>query len=769
MATFLLVATLLGAADAPVTMWHDFREVQAGPIAVPQDATYQVWLWLPSDGRVSINGNDVIVTINRANNEPEYVWRSAGTVALAQGEVPVSLGPGIAAIVLTTAPDFNPGAAMAHRRVLGQPGRVDDQRVVRVRETNTVFTMPEFESKDAWESFADSLRQRILLSSGLYPMPERTPLNAKVFDRVTHDDYTVEKVHFEAYPGFYVTGNLYRPVGEGPFPAVVGPHGHWEHGRLEDGERGSVPARHITFARMGIVAFSYDMIGYNDSMQFEHNWGGEKEKLWGLHPFAMQLWSSIRAVDFLSELPDVDPERIAATGASGGGTQTFSLMAVDPRIKVAAPVNMISSTMQGGCLCENAPIIRLNNSNMEIGALMAPRPLLLVSATGDWTRETPRVEFPAIRSIYALYGVEDRIHNVHVDAEHNYNLASREAVYEFFGKWLLHDEAAYAGFKEPPYTVEDEAALRVFGDALPEGAATSEQVLATVVDLQKQRLNAQFPADAASLAAFRETYEGVLAQITGAEVPEPNSLQCERTGLIQGGAHWTERWVLHRTRVHDAVPAIFYRSPEPDLQNATLIVREGGKAPSVNVGGPVLPEVEAAIAQDRAVLIIDLYLEGEHHSPFAETQQTVIGKFGDTFQPTKTANQVQDILTAIAFLRGRRDLTGDIALVGEGRAGVLALLAAAIDGGVESVTADLNHFDAGNDEAWAEQYYIPSIRSVGDVATAGILLAPIPLHLSNAHPAFPVDTIRNAYRAAGAEDRLRVETAVAMRGGIARE
>src|SRR5690606_37701194 len=149
------------------------------------------------------------------------------------------------------------------------------------------------------------------------------------------------------------------------------------------------PARHITFARMGIVAFSYDMIGYNDSMQFEHNWGGEKEKLWGLHPFAMQLWSSIRAVDFLSELPDVDPERIAATGASGGGTQTFSLMAVDPRIKVAAPVNMISSTMQGGCLCENAPIIRLNNSNMEIGALMAPRPLLLVSATGDWTRETP--------------------------------------------------------------------------------------------------------------------------------------------------------------------------------------------------------------------------------------------------------------------------------------------------------------------------------------------------------------------------------------------
>ena len=98
----------------------------------------------------------------------------------------------------------------------------------------------------------------------------------------------------------------------------------------------------------------------------------------------------------------MDTERIGCTGASGGGTQTFALTAVDDRIKVAVPVNMISSTMQGGCLCENAPILRLDNSNMEVGALAAPRPMLMVSATGDWTRETPRVEYPAIKSIYAL-------------------------------------------------------------------------------------------------------------------------------------------------------------------------------------------------------------------------------------------------------------------------------------------------------------------------------------------------------------------------------
>ena len=761
--TLLVLATnLMGAADVPVTVWSDFREVQqTGKVTVPQVATYHVWLWLSADATVRLRRTDLKVAANRTDKDPEFVWRNAGTVDLPAGDVAVTLPPGVATIALSTAADFDPVAAMPHRRVLNQPGRVEDRRVDRIRETNTVFTMPEFNSRESWEAYADRLRQRILLSSGLYPMPDRTPLNAHVFDRVTHDDYTVEKVSFEAWPGFYVTGNLYRPIGAGPFPAIVGPHGHWEKGRFENGERGSVPGRHITFARMGIVAFSYDMIGYNDSKQFKHVWGGKKEKLWGIHPYAMQLWSAIRAVDFLSELPDVDPERIAATGASGGGTQTFSLMAVDPRIKVAAPVNMISSTMQGGCPCENAPLLRLNNSNMEIGALMAPKPLLMVSATGDWTRETPRVEYPAIRSIYALYGADDRVKNVHIDAGHNYNQASREAVYEFFGKFVLNDEAKYRGFKEPAFTVDDESALHVFPDALPAGAATSDEIIATVIGLEQQRLQAGYPNDAAGLAQFRETYNGVLAQVMGAEVPEPGTLTLERTGKTEGSTYWTEQWILHRPRVDDAVPAILYRASSPDRQNATLIVREGGKAPALTLGGPVLPEVDAALAQDRAVLIVDVYLQGEHHSPLHTTEQVVEGGFADTFQPTLTANQVQDVLTALSFLRSRRDLTGDIAVVGLGRAGLLTLFAAAIDGGVESVSADLNHFDVNDDEAWVAQYYVPSLRSVGDAATAGILLAPIPLRLTNIDPSFPVDTVRNAYRAAGADDRLTVETAVA--------
>ncbi len=750
----MLAASVAASADGTVTVWADSRETQSGDVRIPAAGTYTVWLWLRADAGISVNKTPMSIKSDRGEKDPEYVWRKAGAVELPAGPVPVVLGEPVATIALTTAPDFDPTMGMQHRRVLEQPGSVEDQRAVRVRETNTVFTMPEYPSVEAWESYANELRRRVLLSSGLYPMPDRTPLNAKIFDKITHDDYTIEKVYFEAWPGFYVTGNLYRPIGEGPFPAVVGPHGHWERGRLENSERGSVPGRHITFARMGIVAFSYDMIGYNDSKQFKHGWGGEKEKLWGMHPYAMQLWSAIRAVDFLTELPDVDDTRIAATGASGGGTQTFSLTAVDPRIAVSAPVNMISSTMQGGCLCENAPILRLHNSNMEIGALMAPRPLLMVSATGDWTRETPRVEYPAIRSIFSLYGAADRVTNVHITADHNYNKDSREAVYAFFGKWLLNEEAKYQGFKEPDFTVDDDAALRVFPDALPEGAATAEQILATVKGLQQQRLDAAYPKDAEGLAKFRETYTGVLGQVMGAETPDPWSLTPERHGRTQGEPYWTERWVIHRPLLDDAVPAILYRASTQDVQDVTLLVREGGKAPAVTENGPPLPEVQDALAHDRAVLAIDLYLEGEHHSPFAATEQVVKGEFMDTFQPTLAGNRVQDILTSIAFIRSRRDMSGDIHLVGTGRAGVLALFAAAIDGGVTSVTADLDNFDASSDDAWVSEYYIPCLRSVGDVATAGVLLAPTSLELRNVHGSFPMDTIRAAYRAAGAEDRL---------------
>ena len=246
------------------------------------------------------------------------------------------------------------------------------------------------------------------------------------------------------------------------------------------------------------------MVGRCDSgEQIDHAYGGEREALWGLSLMALQLWNGVRAVDFLETLPDVDADRIGCTGASGGGTQTFMLTAIDDRIKVSAPVNMISAHMQGGCLCENAPNLRVDISNIEIGALMAPKPLLLVSATGDWTRNTPTVESPAIRSIYAHFGAEDKVHEVQIDADHNYNKDSREAVYAWFGKWFLGEEDA-TKFKEVPFDVESDEALLVFHNReLPEHALDAEGLTRSWIETAQEQLAARKPASAEDLEQFR--------------------------------------------------------------------------------------------------------------------------------------------------------------------------------------------------------------------------------------------------------------------------
>jgi dienelactone hydrolase len=344
------------------------------------------------------------------------------------------------------------------------------------RTLNDRFDAPRVTSREAWVPRARYIREHILVSAGLVPMPDKTPLRPVVFDDIRHADYIVSKAYFESLPGFFVTGNLYRPIGEGPFPAILSPHGHWANGRLESSAITSGPGRAIGLARQGFVVFTHDMIGYNDSRQLTHAFGGRRENLWGLSLSGLQLWNSIRALDFLETLPYVRRDGFGVTGESGGGTQTFLLAAVDDRVAVAAPVNMISLHMQGGCLCENLPGLRLDTTNVEIAAAMAPRPLLMVSATGDWTAETLEVEYPAVRSIYALFDAAPRVHAIRVNAEHNYNKESREAMYAWMARWMQNAppdtrrvERSFEPDKLPDLLV-------FYGRSVPDGAATTAQI-----------------------------------------------------------------------------------------------------------------------------------------------------------------------------------------------------------------------------------------------------------------------------------------------------
>ena len=344
------------------------------------------------------------------------------------------------------------------------------------RTLNDRFAPPRYTSVETWTPRARYLRTHVLASAGLVPMPAKTPLRPVIFDEVTHPDYSVAKVYFESLPGFFVTGNLYRPKGDGPFPAVLSPHGHWTNGRLENSELTSGPRRAIGLARQGFVVFTHDMIGYGDSRQLPHTFWGRRENLWGLSLGGLQLWNGIRALDFLETLPYVRRDGFGVTGESGGGTQTFLLAAVDERVAVAAPVNMISLHMQGGCLCENPPGLRLDTTNVEIAATIAPRPLLMVSATGDWTAETLEAEYPAVRSIYALFDAASRVRAVRIDAPHNYNKESREAMYAWMARWLQHAPED-ARRPEPSITADKVTDLLVFyGRPLPDGALTPAEI-----------------------------------------------------------------------------------------------------------------------------------------------------------------------------------------------------------------------------------------------------------------------------------------------------
>lgn len=706
---------------------------QFGKVEFREAGKYCVWCWVErgAEGVVQVEEVNFSVVLpkvdKKSKDESEYAWVKVGDYEVKRpGSIEVRGFSKIARIVFASSPDYNPEKAIKYGQVLKGPGYVGDERLGVIRDTNTIFSMPYFDQLADWERFANRLRRTIAVACGLFPEPDKCELNPRVFDKYVGDGFTVEKVYFESLPGFYVTGNLYKPSTPGKHPGVLCPHGHWSKGRLEHSEKGSVPARCITLAKMGFVVFSYDMVGYNDSQQLPHNWGSNKLKLWGIHPCAVQLWNSIRALDFLQSLPEVDPEKIGCTGASGGGTQTFLLCAVDPRVKVSAPVNMISCSMQGGCICENAPLIRIFASNMEIGALMAPRPMILISATGDWTWATPRIEFPAIRSIYELYMKAENVETVQFDADHNYNRDSREAMYRFFGKHFF-PEQDWGKFKEEEIKLPPESALRVFTEEQLENIKKDgyEVVLGRFLEARRSAREKYLGVGKEDVRLFRGRDEHTLAIAMGIGLDSfGKGISGKCLAMDREPDYVIERWILSQREVGNKVPLLLYRGYKGVSQKAVLLVHSGGKNCFIDEITSELKEgVKQLLRRDYAIAMIDLFLTGEHCPPWFEVKRKQTNFF-DTFHRTRLAEQVQDILTAVVWLSLRRDLQSPVAVAGFGKAGVLAIFAGALYEKIEPIVADLANLDLSDDTVWEESYYIPSIRNVGDISNAMMWILP---------------------------------------------
>lgn len=651
---------------------------------------------------------------------------------------------------------------------LAQELPATDQRAGPTRTLDTPRTFVAPASREEWQKRAQDIREQVLVSCGLWPMPEKAPLNARVFGRLERDGYSVEKVTLETYPGFFLCGNLYRPLGRGrgPFPAVLNPHGHWTHGRLEDTAVASVPARCINFALQGMVAFAYDMVGYGDT-QFapsasspgrtsRHAFAGDPtHQLWTLSLMGLQTWNSVRALDFLASLPEVDTNRIGCTGASGGGTQTFILGAIDDRLAAQAPNVMVSHMMQGGCQCENAPGLRVNYFNVEIAASAAPRPQLLVAATGDWSKDTLEVEGPALDKVYRLFEAADRFRSVRLDFGHNYNQASREQVYGWFGQWLRRLPQS-TPIQEAPYRTEPEMALQVFRDEPPPtNAVTAAQLIAFLIQTGEERRRALPPINPPLLARFKDLWLPAWKHTLQVAFVEKGLLV--QTGqIMKTPEHTSTDLVLGRVGKGDRLPAMHIKPRRDTARTIAVLTDPRGRNAFLDAGKNPTGLAGRLILQGIPVLLVDVFGTGETAPGPTGPVRDYFASFFTTYNRTDCQERVQDLVTACAFAkahtRGRR-----VILCGQGRAGLWALLAAPA---ADAVAADCDGLNSADDQALlARDLFVPGLRQIGAFQGVACLAATDPLLLHHTGERFATDEIRSCYKKMHVPELYREEKA----------
>lgn len=315
----------------------------------------------------------------------------------------------------------------------------------------------QYHNEQEWEARKALLKPCILQALQLSPLPAK-PASAPISTPVRKfDGYTVRNIAIEILPGVYVNGSLYAPAGsKGRIPVILNPDGHWKDQRY----RPDCQYRCAALARMGAMAFSYDLFAWGES-QLQFDEADHRRSL----AMSIQVLGSIRILDYLLSLPDADTSRVGITGGSGAGSHTVLMTALDDRIKVSAPVVAISSYFYGGCPCESGmPVHGCGNrtDNVEIAAMAAPRPQLLVSDGGDWTDKMPEHDYPYLQKIYSYYDQFSKVSNVHLPAEgHDFGVNKRKAVYDFMAQYLkLNRNAA----DETKITIEQVVAMYVFGE-----------------------------------------------------------------------------------------------------------------------------------------------------------------------------------------------------------------------------------------------------------------------------------------------------------------
>ena len=613
------------------------------------------------------------------------------------------------------------------------------------------------ETRQQWEAHRTELRQQILLSQGLFPLPEKTDLKPIIHHPIERDEYTVYGVILEAVPGYFLTGNLYVPKNiTGKVPGVLAPHGHWGGGRFyrqsesefakelesgaekyDPGGRFPLQARCVTLARLGCVVFHYDMIGYADSVQFTDHRLGVRESMntkenWGFYSpqaelrlqnmMGLQTLGSIRALDWLATLPQVDASRIAITGASGGGTQSFILSAIDDRIAVSFPAVMVSTAMQGGCTCENACYLRVGTGNVEIAALFAPKPLGMTAAD-DWTKEMATKGFPQLQQLYTLYGAEKNVALFpHLQYGHNYNFPSRADMYRFMNEHLKLGHNFGTEPIEKPFVPLTNEEMTVWTDAhaKPTGDQVGDIFERKLLREMDERSNAQLAA--LPPQQRNEIVRNALETMIGWKAPGADDL------VIEDATPAIEPYGI---RVFDKQSGLmvsaFTNTGAKGVNELGVFVSKNGVSDFFDENNQPVDEVKKCLSAGKGVMILDLYGQcGDH--PLEKASLVVSGDgrqpwhhslaYTYGYNPTVFSQRVQNLMTMLMLTRkaNSKFSNAKLTLYGlKGGAPYAAVARALLGDAVDEMIVDTEGFRFANITALDDVDMLPGIVKYGDL------------------------------------------------------
>jgi dienelactone hydrolase len=631
----------------------------------------------------------------------------------------------------------------------GQPGDESIQEYLKQETQKIHDTFPQdYASLDHWKGLRDRYRQEYFYMLGLWPLPEKSPLQPTITGTLQGDGYVVDLLHYQSMPRLYVTGNLYRPthVENGQrLPAVFYVCGHSNCGR--NGNKAAYQSHGIWFARHGYVCLVVDTLQLGEIAGIHH--GTYREGRWWWHsrgytPAGVECLNGMRGIDYLVSRPDVDPERIAVTGISGGGAATFWIAAADERVKVAVPVSGMADLMSyvpnrvvnGHCDC-----MFLYNTFQwpwtRIAALIAPRPLLFTNSDHDdiFPMDANRRVINELKRIYSLYGASDFVDSVVSIGGHAYRQDIRQAAYRFINMHLKNDARVVtdsevdlvtgpADKPERPIAAEK---LRVF----PQDSDIPKDEWNTTIDRHFVPVAQVPPPKEGEYETWRAPILAELRRVAFSYFPE-------RIAPAQPEGEWLTS--EHGIRVCLKPPAQPDSSGKP--ARILLVVRN----PDSNERGAAWLD-RASKSGDRVYLCaprgVDQTRWTRKNPPnYVERSHVLLGR-------TVDAGRVWDIIAAARYLHAKH---ADVPLyvAGEGPGAVLAAYAALWEpeiAGVIAVKPPSSHMDAD-----APQFL--NVLRVCDIPDVFGMLAPRPLMIHGL-AADAQAKVARIYAAAGASDKLQ--------------